>query len=97
MSRPQPTHICSHQDGNIIVEVCESSAVYAVMYQGRPIKLRKHDPAKLYQGIKYGKTSFPEPGHAVALASRLNTTYNTTDFTVSQMLPGRTINLKKNA
>jgi hypothetical protein len=91
MSRPQPHIICSHSDNNLIVEVCEADAVYAVLYQGRPIKLRKHNPENRYLGMKYSKTSFPEPGHAVALARRLNAAYNTTDFSVVVMAPGKTI------
>lgn len=91
MSRPQPIQICSHSDNDLIVEVCEASAVYAVLYQGRPIKLRKHNPEKAYLGRKYSKTSFPESGHALALARRLNETYNTTDFSVAVMKPDRTL------
>jgi len=91
MSRPKPIQICSHSDNDLIVEVCEADAVYAVLYQGRPIKLRKHNPDKLFQGIKYSKTTFPEPGHAIRLARKFNETYLTTDFTVSVMTVGRTI------
>ena len=91
MARPKPTQICSHSDNDLIVEVCEADAVYAVLYQGRPIKIRKHNPDKQFQGIKYSKTTFPEPGHAIALARRLNATYGGSDFTVAVMTVGRTI------
>ena len=91
MSRPKPTIICSHSDNNLIVEVCEADAVYAVLFQGQPIKVRKQNPEKLFQGIKYSKTSFPEPGHAMRLARKLNDTYNSTEFTVAIMSPGKVI------
>lgn len=91
MSRPKPTIICSHSDNNLIVEVCNADAVYAVLYKGQPIKVRKQNPEKLFQGIKYSKTSFPEPGHAMRLARKLNETYNTTEFTVAIMSPGKLI------
>lgn len=93
MARPQPTHICSHTAGDIVVEVCEADAVYAVLYQGRPIKIRKHNPAIKYLGMKYSKTAFPEPGHALRLAAKLNEVHNTTDFTVGVMETKRIIPL----
>ena len=95
MSRTKPTLIASHTQGNLIVEVCEADAVYAVLYQGRPIKIRRHNPSVRYLGYKYGKTSFPEPGHAVRLALKLNEAHDTDEFTVVQMPQNRTINLTK--
>jgi hypothetical protein len=95
MSRPQPTLIASHQEGDTVVEVCEATAVYAVLFQGRPIKLRTHKPELRYQGYKYSKASFPEPGHAIRLARRLNLAYCTDEFTVSAMTLGREISLSE--
>jgi len=91
MSRPQPTHVCSHTEGDLVIEICAADAVYAVLYCGRPIKIRKHNPSLRYQGMKYSKTAFPEPGHAIRLARKLNTVYNTTDFSVAVMTEGRTL------
>jgi len=85
MARPQPTHICSHNEGDWNIEVCEADAVYAVLYRGRPIKLRKANPNCRYLGVKYMKSMFPEPGHAVRLANRLNRAHNTDAFTVGIM------------
>jgi hypothetical protein len=91
MARPQPTVICSHQDGDIVTEVCAADAVYAVLYRGQPIGLRKHHPDIKYMGYKYAKTMFPNPGHAFGLADRLNYAHNTQDFTVAVMGISRTI------
>jgi hypothetical protein len=91
MARPQPTIICSHQDGDILTEVCSADAVYAVLYRGEPIALRKHHPDIKYMGYKYAKTMFPSPGHAFGLAKRLNEAHNTADFTVAIMGIVRTI------
>lgn len=93
MARPHPTHICSHTIGDLVVEVCEADAIFAVVYNGQPIKLRRFNPDLLYQGMKYGKTSFPQSGHAVRLARQLNQAHNTDAFSVVQMTPGRTIPL----
>lgn len=91
MSRPQPTHVCSHIENDLVIEVCAADAVYAVLFQGRPIKIRRHKPNVRYQSYKYGKTMFPESGHAIALARRLNQTHDTTDFTVAIMSVNKTI------
>jgi hypothetical protein len=91
MARPKPRIICSHTDDTTVTEVCSADAVYAVLYQGEPIKLRRHNPDLMYLGFKYGKTMFPEPGHAFLLARKLNAAYNTQDFTVAIMTVGRTI------
>lgn len=85
MARPQPTHICSHQENDWNIEVCEADAVYAVLYRGRPIKLRKIKNDCNYIGPKYMKSMFPEPGHAVRLANRLNRAHGTDAFTVGIM------------
>ena len=85
MARPQPTIICSHEDDGIRTEVCAADAVYAVLYRGQPIGLRKHHPDVKYLGYKYAKTMFPNSGHAFALAKRLNLAHDTTDFTVAIM------------
>lgn len=93
MSRTPATVVLSHQRGATIQEVCAADAVYAVLYQGRPCKVRTHDPAQLYQGYKYGRTQFPESGHAIALARRLNLAHQTQDFTVAVMEIKRNIPL----
>lgn len=91
MARPKPTVICSHEDGDILLEVCSADAVYAVLYRGQPIGLRKQNQELKYLGYKYAKTMFPNPGHAFVLARKLNYAHNTTDFTVAIMTVGRTI------
>jgi hypothetical protein len=89
MARPGPIIIASHQQGDTVVEICEADAVYAVVYQGQPIKVRTHKPDLRYQGYKYGKSMFPEPGHAIRLARHLNQVHNTEDFSVAVMTTGR--------
>lgn len=91
MSRPQPALICSHSEEDRVVEICEADAIYAVLYAGKPFKVRTHNPSNAYLGYKYGKSTFPEPGHAFRLARKLNEVHGTDAFTVAIMVPGRTI------
>jgi hypothetical protein len=74
-----------------MIEVCEADAVYAVLYEGRPIKLRSHCPTARYQGYKYAKSMFPEPGHAINLAQKLNQKHNTDAFSVGIMTVKRVL------
>jgi len=91
MARPGPQVICEHNENDRTVQICVADAVYAVVYQGQAIKLRTLNQSQRYQGYKYGKTSFPEPGHAIRLARDLNLTYNTQDFAVAVMTPARIV------
>ena len=95
MSRTPPTLIVSHAQGDRVVEICEADAVYAVLYQGKPIKVRTHTPAVRYMGYKYTKTMFPEAGHAVRLANRLNLAHSTDEFTVGILTQTRPLNQAK--
>lgn len=97
MSRPKPTVIFESQDdNNSAIQVCEADAVYAVTYQNKPIMLRKiMNVYQNYPGPKYNKSSFTSPGHAFNLAERLNQMFNTTEFTVMIMQPGRVLNEKR--
>lgn len=85
MARPGPTIICEHTDNDKTIQIGQADAVYAVMYQGEPIMLRKFTEDLGYQGYKYLKTTFTEPGHAIRLARNLNQAHNTTDFAVAIM------------
>lgn len=93
MTRPRPTIILEHEDpSGKCLQVCESDAIYAVCYQGRPVMVKTYlDINSNFCGPKYNKTSFPNSGHAFNLAERLNQKFNTKDFTVVIMAVGRTI------
>ena len=90
MSRNKPTVLLTDYAKNITFEVCDAQAVYAVFYKDRPIKLRKLKNDG-FSTFKYAKTSFPEPGHAIALAQRLNRRFKTSEFTVRELRIGRVL------
>jgi hypothetical protein len=90
MSRPKP---------NIILEVInkktyksdqilESEAIWAVFYQGRPFNLKSQSSLSNYSGSKYKKVSFSNPGHAHNLAKKLNSLFNSTEFSVYKLTTG---------
>lgn len=93
MSRPKPTVLLEELDANMrAYQVCEADAIYAVCYQGKPIKVKTYANIEIeYPGPKYAKTSFPTSGHAFNLAERLNQKFNTDQFSVVLMTVGRTI------
>lgn len=94
MARNAPKILARYERGNSIIEVCDAEAVYAVFLDGQPIKIRRHNPDLAYQGYKYGKTSFPEPGHAIRLARELNEVFMTTDYQVVVLREGRVYDLR---
>lgn len=98
MARPSPRIILeSLTDDMAATQVCEADAIYAVCYEGRPIKIRTYQNIEIASpGPKYAKSSFPEPGHAFNLSDKLNKKFGTTEFTVVMMTAGRTIQ-EKNA
>ena len=93
MSRPKPTVLLEHIGEDMSsYQVCEADAIFAVCYQGRPIKIKTQANIEIdYPGPKYAKTSYPTPAHAFNLAERLNQKFETTDFSVVMMTVGRTI------
>lgn len=93
MARPAPKIICEHTEDALTFQIGEANAIYAILYKGKPIKLRRFNENLRYQGYKYSKTSFPEPGHALRLARHLNLVHDTTDFGVAVMTIGRIIPL----
>lgn len=69
--------------GYIIRDVCYADdAVYVVCFKDHPVKYRQRDTSKRYGGIKYMRSVFQEPGHAINLAKRLNDASQTLDYTV---------------
>lgn len=93
MARPTPNVFLRNveHDGRAL-EVCEADALYAVLYKGKPIKVRTLQNIELsFVGPKYSKTAFPESGHAYNLAEKLNKMFDTTDFSVAIMSVHRII------
>ena len=94
MARSKPNIILENIDEDFkAIQVCEADAIYAVCYQGRPIMVKRNQNIEIpnWQNWKYIKTAFPSPGHAFNLADKLNEQFNTDEFSVRLMLPGRTI------
>jgi hypothetical protein len=90
MSRPKPNIILeivnkkTHKSDQIL----ESEAIWAVFYQGRPFNLKSQNSLSNYSGSKYKKVSFSNPGHALNLAKKLNSLFNSTEFSVYKLTTG---------
>ena len=79
MSRPKPKVLLSKTDRATFKteEVLESTAIWAVFFDGKPINLKTSTMASVHPGPKYKKVSFSNPGHALNLAKKLNSTFET--------------------
>ncbi len=94
MSRPKPSVILDYTDPKTYKaeQVLKADAIYAVFYEGKPINLRSIPNIMLdYQGPKYKKVSFSNPGHAFNLAEKLNKLFKTKKFEVFMLTAGQKI------
>ena len=93
MSRPKPNVLIEHTNKLTYKseQVLASEGVWAVFYDAKPIKLKTKNLLLQYQGPKYKKVSFSNPGHAKNLAKKLNTQFKTEKFTVVLLTAGNQI------
>ena len=93
MSRPKPTVILEHINNKTYrcEQVLAAEAIWAVFYQGKPFNLKSSNALTNYPGPKYKKTSFSNPGHAFNLAEKLNSMFNSDEFTVYKLSDGEQV------
>jgi hypothetical protein len=92
MSRPKPQILIEKSQGLYRSEqILASQGIWTMFYQGQPINLKTVNTLISYPGPKYRKTSFANPGHAVNLARKLNTLFDSQDFTVVLLNQGQQI------
>ena len=63
-----------------------------MFFDGKPINLKTSTMASVHPGPKYKKVSFSNPGHALNLAKKLNSTFGSDKFQVYQLSTGKKIN-----
>jgi len=93
MSRPKPVVIIEYVNKKTLKseQILEADAIWAVFYQGKPFNLKSTNQLGSYQGSKYKKVSFSNPGHAHNLAKKLNSMFKTQDFEVVKLTSGEII------
>ena len=93
MSRPKPTVLVEHIDKKTYKseQVLRAEAIWAVFYENKPFNLKSANILTSYPGPKYKKTSFSNPGHAHNLAKKLNSLFNSSQFTVVKLTSGETV------
>jgi len=84
MSRPKPKVLIELTDKQSYKteQVLASEGIWAVFFNDKPINLKTSNYLVQYPGPKYKKVSFPNPGHAINLAKKLNTHFKTDKFSV---------------
>lgn len=92
MSRPKPRVLLEYTNKkNYKTEqILEAEAIWAVFYKGEPFNLKSSNSVN-YPGPKYKKVSFSNPGHAINLAKKLNTMFNSKDFQVVVLTTGEVL------
>ena len=93
MSRPKPTILLENVNKSDYKseQILAADAIWAVFYKNKPFNLKSSNLLNNYPGPKYKKVSFSNPGHAFNLAKKLNTMFNTEEFTVVKLTQGETV------
>ena len=93
MSRPKPTVILEvvQKSTYISEQVLSSEGIWAVFYDQKPINLKTLNMLVSYPGPKYKKCSFSNPGHAINLCKKLNSSFKSDKFAVVKLTAGETI------
>ena len=93
MSRPKPKILLEAVNKHTYKseQVLSADAIFSVFFQGKPINLRTLNTLVSYPGPKYKKVSFSNPGHAFNLAERLNTIFQSDDFSVVKLTQGEVV------
>ena len=96
MSRPKPTILLENVNKSDYKseQVLAAEAIWAVFYKNNPFNLKSSNLLNNYPGPKYKKVSFSNPGHAFNLAKKLNTMFNTEEFTVVKLTQDETVSEK---
>lgn len=89
MSRSSPELLATLEADGIIEYIIKAEAMYAIYYKGQPVNLKTNEGTG---ASKYRKVSFPNPGHAMRLAKKLNLRYKTLDFAVYTLNTGEAYN-----
>lgn len=89
--RTKPTVLLSHIDEhNKGVEVVEAHYTWSLFYQDRPIQIKTISNVDFdYPGPKYIRINFQNLAHALRLRNKMNTLFNTDEFSVVRMDSGR--------
>ena len=93
MSRPRPTVLVevTNRSTYKTEQVLAAEGVWAVFFDRQPINLKTSNLLVQYPGPKYKKVSFPNQGHAINLAKKLNTQFKTDKISVVLLTQGEQI------
>jgi adenylylsulfate kinase-like enzyme len=93
MARPSPTVLLQHiYEDERALEICEADFTWGVYYKGKPIAIKNIPSVEHpYPGPKYPRVNFQNLAHALRLRDKMNTLFNTEDFSVVRMEAGYTM------
>lgn len=90
MSRPKPPILVEHLNKSTMKcdQILASASTWAVFFDGQPINVKTISAYFTNPTPRYKKSSFQNPGFAIALAKKLNKKFATDRFTVVKLVAG---------
>ena len=91
VGRTKPKVLLRHVDETRkSIEVVEAYYTWSLFYKGKPIQLKTLANVDFdYPGPKYIRVNFQNLAHAIRLRDKMNTLFNTDEFSVVRMDSGR--------
>jgi hypothetical protein len=85
--RPKPVVILElhNKKTHRAKQIVEADAIYAVLYDGKPINYKDINPYLSEPDPKYSRTCFNTKGIALSLARKLNVLFKTDKFSAYKM------------
>jgi hypothetical protein len=81
MARPQPTLIDTGREQDSLIDIVQADNLYVLLYNGRPVGLRRRHISINGTYIKYQKTSYNNRQVAENACRRYNKIFGGTGFT----------------
>jgi hypothetical protein len=93
MSRPKPQVLLeiTNKQTYKSEQVLASEGIWAIFLDNKPVNLKTTSMLAQYNGPKYKKSSFSNPGHAINLCKKLNTQFKTNRFSVVLLNSGAAV------
>lgn len=91
VSRPEPEVIAEVDTDTLLWQITQTAKLYIIVYKDKPVGVRTSKNSMRGKEYKYKKMSYQHLGNAKLSARRLNSTFNSQDFAVLDVIDNEII------